>query len=277
VAMKHVREALPDVQAKRPEISSALAAVIDTATAKRQEDRYANDAELIADLEDVLAIETARAGSASGEVTSVLRTLPSATRQRVPFRLRHPAIALLTVLLIVAAIGGGAVWLATRTHHGTGHLPLPAASRQLESVSLCQSCAHGFNPLGNPTDEHPDAGLAIDNQVNTFWPTQIYYGGTLNKAGVGLYLDASPGTTARVLRIVTSTPGFMATIYARKTPPPIRWPDLGWVAVSASTKIGAKQEIHLSSTTTTFKYFLIWITTLGAYKQLQLNEVTLYK
>src|SRR5664279_5622985 len=31
-AMKHVREALPDVQSKRPEVSSALAAVVDTAT-----------------------------------------------------------------------------------------------------------------------------------------------------------------------------------------------------------------------------------------------------
>src|SRR5947208_4591895 len=65
VAMKHVRDAMPDVQAKRPEVSAALAKVIDTATAKRVADRYADDAELIADLEDVLAIETARAGSAA--------------------------------------------------------------------------------------------------------------------------------------------------------------------------------------------------------------------
>src|SRR5207248_7254443 len=95
VAMKHVREELPDVQSKRPEISAALAAVVETATAKRREDRYADDAELIADLEDVLAIETARAGSATGEVTSVLRTLPSSAQRRVPFRLRHPAIAVI--------------------------------------------------------------------------------------------------------------------------------------------------------------------------------------
>src|SRR5580692_6699706 len=86
VAMKHVREVLPDVQSRRPEVSAALASVVDTATAKRQEDRYADDVELIADLEDVLAIETARAGSATGEVTTVLRTLPSQAQRRVPFR-----------------------------------------------------------------------------------------------------------------------------------------------------------------------------------------------
>src|SRR5690242_18462257 len=92
VAMKHVREQLPDVQLRRPEVSSALAAVIDTATAKRRQERYADDAELIADLEDVLAIETARAGGATGEATSVLRTLPSRARRRIPFRMRHRVV-----------------------------------------------------------------------------------------------------------------------------------------------------------------------------------------
>ena len=125
VAMKHVREQLPDVQAKRPEVSAALAAVVDNATAKDPKDRYANDAELIADLEDALAIETARAGSATGEVTSVLRTLPSSAQRRVPFRLRHRLIALLSVLLVAAAVVAVVVWLGTRTHHGTGKLQTP--------------------------------------------------------------------------------------------------------------------------------------------------------
>src|SRR6059058_5863355 len=117
VAMKHVREELPDVQFKRPEVSAALAAVVDTATAKRIEDRYADDAELIADLEDVLAIEAARAGATTGEVTSVLKTLPSQTRGRVPFRIRHRARALVLMLVPLAIAGGVVAWiLATRTH-----------------------------------------------------------------------------------------------------------------------------------------------------------------
>src|SRR6201996_7308278 len=89
VAMKHVREEIPDVQVRRPEVPSARAAVIDSATAKHRQDRYADDAELIADLEDVLAIETARAGGATGEVTSVLRTISSTSQRRVPYRIRH--------------------------------------------------------------------------------------------------------------------------------------------------------------------------------------------
>ena len=158
VAMKHVREDLPDVQMRRPECSSALAAVIDTATAKHQEDRYADDAELIADLEDVLAIETARAGGATGEATSVLRTLPSRTRRRIPFRMRHRVMAVVALLVVAVAVVGGVVWLATRTHHGTGKLAVnpPAASSSspssgpLSQVRLCQWCAFGFNPLGYP-------------------------------------------------------------------------------------------------------------------------------
>src|ERR1700727_581915 len=47
VAMRHVREQLPDVQLKRPEISAALASVVDTATAKRLDQRYADAAEFI--------------------------------------------------------------------------------------------------------------------------------------------------------------------------------------------------------------------------------------
>src|SRR5579859_6532638 len=126
VAMKHVREQLPDVQHHRPEVSAALASVIDGATAKRIEDRYADDAELIADLEDVLAIETARAGSATGEVTSVIRTLPSQTRRRVPFRIRHRATALLLLLLVVVAAAAVVIWLATRAHHGASPPSRPA-------------------------------------------------------------------------------------------------------------------------------------------------------
>src|SRR5438132_6550399 len=40
VAMKHVREGLPDVRRRRPEISAALAAVVERATAKELANRY---------------------------------------------------------------------------------------------------------------------------------------------------------------------------------------------------------------------------------------------
>jgi serine/threonine-protein kinase len=277
VAMKHVREQLPDVQRKRPEVSAALAAVIDRATAKRLEDRYADDAELIADLEDVLAIETARAGTATGEVTSVLHTLPSQTQRRVPFRLRHRLATGLLVLVVLAGVAAGIVWLLSRTHHGTGKLPISPPKPTLEQVQLCQSCAQGFNPLGVPFDETPHATNAIDNDLNTYWDTQQYYDRKLEKAGTGLYVNASPGTTAAELRIIDATPGFTATIYARHDAPPhAAPPDNGWTQISAATTVGRNTTISLTGGRTRYRYFLVWITNIGGHEQLSIAEVTLY-
>ncbi len=128
VAMKHVREELPDVQLRRPEVSSALAAVVDRATAKDLDRRYANDRELIGDLEDVLAIETARSGQATGEATAVIRTLPAHARRRLPLRMRHPVRLLFALLLIGAAVAVALI-LLRRPHRarGTGHAQHPGA------------------------------------------------------------------------------------------------------------------------------------------------------
>src|ERR687887_2671313 len=52
VAMKHVRDPLPDVQRRRPEISASLAAVIERATAKDTSKRYSKVDEMVHDLEE---------------------------------------------------------------------------------------------------------------------------------------------------------------------------------------------------------------------------------
>ena len=274
VAMKHVREQLPDVQAKRPEVSAALAAVVETATAKRQEDRYVNDAELIADLEDVLAIETARAGSATGEVTTVLRTLPSNTQRRVPLTIRHRARALIGVLVLLAIAAGAIAWLATRTHRGTSRLASPPPAAALAQVTV--RGAHGFNPLGTPKDEHPEASLSIDGDPNTAWSTQQYYNG-LQKAGVGIYLDASPGVAARQLTVRTTTPGWTATIYARADTPNGAPPGAGWQSVGQVAKVSGTQTVPLSTAGRRYAFYLVWITNLGGHQSVAVNELTLYR
>jgi tRNA A-37 threonylcarbamoyl transferase component Bud32 len=283
VAMKHVRDQIPDVQTSRPEVSAALAAVIETATAKHQDDRYANDAELISDLEDVLAIETARAGSATGEVTSVLRTLPSSTRRRIPYRLRHPALVIILLMVVVAALVGAAVFLAPRTHHGTGPLPQAAPAAAPTPVSLCASCAEDYNPLApagsDKTQHHQDVGFAIDANRNTAWTTETYFNG-LQKAGVGIYVDAKPGVAARELVLDTKTPGYRVQIYGRvNAPNPAAWDPGpgGWVKVGAAASVRATQNISLSTAGTAYRYYLVWITSLGSHNQVAVNEIALYK
>ncbi|HEV2061497.1 MAG TPA: protein kinase, partial [Solirubrobacteraceae bacterium] len=103
VAMKHVREELPDLQYRRPEVSSALAAVVDRMTAKDLAVRYQSTPELMADLEEVFAIESARSGQTTGEATQVLRALPAPARSRLPLRMRTSMRAFVAFLLLAAA------------------------------------------------------------------------------------------------------------------------------------------------------------------------------
>jgi serine/threonine-protein kinase len=270
----------------RPEISAALAAVIDTATAKRVEERYADDAELIADLEDVLAIEAARAGSATGETTAVLRTLPSGKQSRVPFGVRHRVLALLFVILAAAAAVGVILWLGlTRAHHGVpplAHQTPPA--KGLRADQLCQTCATDYNPdaISGPKNQNPGTvGLAIDSDLSTSWSTDQYYSGSLQKAGVGLYLDTNPGIVARAMIVHTTTPGWSLTVYARNSKPN---PDTfdsgpnGWVAITSLPSVAAAQRLTLNTNGKRYRYYLVWITKLPPNHNLvTISEVTLYK
>lgn len=284
VAMKHVRDTLPDVQAKRPEVSAALAAVIDRATAKRVQDRYANDAELIADLEDVLAIETTRTGDTRGEVTSVLQTLPARKRRRVPFQIRHRVRTALLAVLALAVIAGVAVWVATRAHRGVPSVPEKSPSAALVPVSLCQTCAHDFNPFGlnGPKTQNPgEDGLAIDGNPNTAWQTETYYGGSLDKPGVGIYVDAAPHVVAREVVLLTATPGWSVQIWAANaTPNPntfVPGPK-GWIQVGSAPYVHSRQTIAINRAGRSYRYYLVWITNLPPGRDsASVNEITLYR
>ena len=81
VAMKHVNEELPDVQQRRPEVSAAAALVVERATAKDPSERYQEVGEMIDDLSTALEVEAARAGSTTGEATSVLDAVPPPKRK----------------------------------------------------------------------------------------------------------------------------------------------------------------------------------------------------
>src|SRR4051795_120897 len=127
VAMKHVREPLPDVQRRRPEVSAALAAVVERATAKETQRRYSTVPEMLHDLEEVLGIEAARAGETSGEATTVLRSLPGDTADFVPGRLRHPRRWLFVSLIALGAVAGLIAFFATRTEEGPGKSAAPGS------------------------------------------------------------------------------------------------------------------------------------------------------
>src|SRR5919106_2114401 len=92
VAMKHVNEPIPDVQKRRRDVSSALAAVIDRSTAKEAKKRYSDMGAMLDDLEGALEVEVARAGTAHGEATTVLDSVPEG-RRRLSAPSRRTSIA----------------------------------------------------------------------------------------------------------------------------------------------------------------------------------------
>src|SRR3954469_1223166 len=147
VAMKHVREDLPDVQLRRPEVSAALGAVLDRATDKDLARRYPDATSFAMDLEDVLTIESSRAGQITGEATSVIRSLPRGARRRVPLRARVPH--LLVLLALAVAVGAVvAVILLARDHTERGvQVPnVKPTTPDTEVVRLKTKAAEAFDP-----------------------------------------------------------------------------------------------------------------------------------
>ena len=272
VAMKHVREEIPDVQHLRPEISAATAAVLDRAVAKDLGERYPDATSMVADLEDVLAIEASRSGQATGEVTTVLRTLPGKARRRLPWRMRHPArwFASLALIWIVVAV---VLWLAAgQTHKGAG-LPANADGHAgLQQVQLSQTAATGYNPFGTGPENRDQIQNLVDNDPNTTWTTEQYYSGTLRKpggVGLGVFLDAAPGVAARALAIQTPTPWFAVQIYVADhvdlslpdgNPTPLS--ARGWQGpVGTSARVQSARRIPIK-VTRPYRYYLMWMTSL---------------
>jgi serine/threonine-protein kinase len=287
VAMKHVREEVPDVQLRRPEISAATAAVVDRAVAKDLDERYPDAATMASALEDVLTVEASRSGQATGEATTVLRALPGRARARLPWRMRHPArwFGSIAVLGIALAL---ALWLAAgETHRGAG-AGSGLGHHAAEPIQLSQTAAHDYNPFGTGPENRDQVENLVDNDPNTTWSTEQYYDGTLRKpggTGLGVYLDAAPRVRASALAIQTSTPGFAVQIYAAdqvdtalsygsSTSLAAR----GWqgpFGASANVVSGAQIPISVPRA---YRYYLMWMTALPPGSQLAtLSGLTLFR
>src|SRR4051812_2221141 len=277
VAMKHVREELPDLQLRRPETSSALAAVVDRATEKDLQRRYADDAQLIDDLEDVLGIETARAGQSTGEATAVLRTLPARSRRRLPLRTRISApVAVAIVLLLGAAVAVVLLLAAGNTERGTGTTANPHRPPGSQEVSLGRGAAHDYDPSGGD-GEHPEqAAAALDRDPNPSWSTESYRDG-LQKDGVGLYVDAKPRVAATRMAIRTPTTGWKGAVYVAAEGPPENIDDPGWKKVATIDDATSTTSVDLDTAGQAYRYYLVWITDLAENNRVQLAEIELFR
>jgi eukaryotic-like serine/threonine-protein kinase len=254
VAMKHVNEPMPDVQTRRPEVSAAVASVVDRATTKDPRDRYGTVAEMVRDLEQTLEVEAARRGGTSGEATSVLDSLP-AHRRRLGGRRRisGPGVALAIVLIALAA---AAVIFANRLDLGGDN---GEAGGGASEVRLSNDAASEFDPEGDGQETGTEEQAVDGNPTGTAWSTEHYdtadFGGL--KDGVGLAIDAGDSVAAKSIVIRALTPGYDAEIYEINSSPPDSLS--GWgQPVAKISDAGESERVTLPGRPA--QSFLIWIT-----------------
>ncbi|WP_026910206.1 protein kinase domain-containing protein [Patulibacter minatonensis] len=270
VAMKHVREELPDVQQLRPSIGTALAAVVDRATAKSLDVRYLGTEELVADLEDVLTIEAGRRGETTGEATAVFRSLPQEQQSRANLRPGRRSVLLVAVLAVVAAFAAaGFLFLGDNTTRGTGQKPRTPVATGSQAISLDADAAHDYDPSPGDGNEHADkTARVLDGDQSTVWDTEGYSNGSFGaKSGVGIYLDVgAAGRTVAATKLDLTTPsaGWDATVLAAPDGDvPTTRDDQRWVEVGKLTDAKAGDDaIPLSTNGRRYRYYLLWITKL---------------
>jgi eukaryotic-like serine/threonine-protein kinase len=256
VAMKHVNEELPDVQQRRPEISAAAALVVERATAKEPAKRYQEVGEMIDDLSTALEVEAARAGSTTGEATSILDAVPAAKR-KLSGRARWSWAAIALLVLV-----GGGTLLAVQLISSGGSPGGGGGALKNKGSTVAISSATDYDPQGDGQEDPETISLAVDGNLETAWSSEHYdtetFAGTKTgpNPGVGLYVTTTSPATPSEMVIHTPTPGWDAQIYATASEPPealSEWGEpVGEVADAGKTE---EVELHLA---TPAKYFLLW-------------------
>ena len=260
VAMKHVNEPMPDLQERRPDASSALAAVIERATLKDPKKRYPNMGAMLAELEGALEVEVARSGSSTGEATTVLDTVSNRRRLLPSRRASLAGIALVLGATAIALVVAG----ITGKSHSTSSTVGGGVSSG-EEIPL--TAAVDFDPIGGDGENHDLAKNAIDGSNSTAWPTSTYTTSpTLTedgKAGVGIIVDAGRPVDARSMEISSVDGGWNAQIYSSAgASPPKTAPQTGWGApIGTVGNAETSQTVQLTETEPG-RFFLIWITKL---------------
>jgi serine/threonine-protein kinase len=275
VAMKHVNEPLPDVLSKRPEVSAAVASVIDRATTKDARDRYASVGEMVRDLEATLEVEAARGGGVTGEATTVLDSVPPSRRKLDGGRRMSGlgiAMGALGVALIAAALIFGRDSLDDiGGDDGSGKAAAPAV--KIESAT-------DFDPFGTSGEHSEEVPLAVDsNPTGTAWTTENYQTVDIGKPGVGIYVETSEPVEVSAVDLRQGSAGSDVEVYSAPGAASAPEDFDGWTLVGQEPGSGAQTRIELNSTAAS-RFYLIWFTQLpesedGSGFQAEVSDIKL--
>jgi hypothetical protein len=210
---------------------------------------------MIDDLSTALEVEAARAGSTTGEATSVLDAVPPPKRKLASGR-RWSLAAVLGLLLVV-----GAVLLVVFVISG-GNIGGGGAGKD-KGKPISITSATDYDPQGDGEEVGSKVELAVDGDpTGTAWETEHYesdtFAGTKTgpDPGVGIYVTTSTLVKPAKMQVRTPTSGWDAQAFAASEGPPedlSGWGEPVGIAVDAS----ANEEIDLTVTSPA-KYFLLW-------------------
>jgi serine/threonine-protein kinase len=258
VAMRHVNDPVPSIRDVRSDVTPRLDWAIQQAMAKDRSERYDSMADFAGELEACHA-------ELDGEEGATM-IVPARPRPRAkPPRARRPGRrwgvwpAVLLGVGLAALVGGliGAFALRDGGGGGGSNGP-PTSSGPVRFVT-----AAAYDPAGDGHEHDDVVKNAIDSNPATFWETEHY--SSFDKAGVGLVVGAARSVSPKTLTVVTDTPGFTAQIKAGDSASGPFHP------VSASRTVATptiRFNLHGGG-----RYFLIWITDLGAQSQVHIDTV----
>ena len=256
VAVKVQNDPPPSLRARRPDVPLRLVAAVERALAKDPAQRFASMEAFAAELRACLG----EPGSAVDAPTLIAPAAPVARPSR---RRRRRLPAVLALLGLAAAVAAVASFFLIGGSKGT---PNGAAGTAAGIV------LHGITaydpPPGDGHEHNAEAPRATDGNPATYWETETYdatgaFGGL--KTGVGLVLDAGHAVAVGRLTVSTDTPGYTAIVRAGDAPGGPFSDD------SSSQTVDARTTFVLDGHTA--RYYVLWITNLGTYHSVRVNEV----
>ena len=267
VAMRHINEPAPSVRERRPDVSPRVDALIRRAMAKDPRDRFGSMDELCRELSACLEAGGGVAGAETMVVAPPRR--PSrrerrAARQPTARPSVWPLILLLAGLAVLAGILA-AVFAFTGSGDRIRNLVHHKTTTAANAGPVKLNAVAAYDPYGDQSEHDSVVGNATDGNPGTYWNTEHYNGG-LNKAGVGLVLDAGASKQLTELTLQSGTPGFTALIEAG--------PSQGgpFTAASTSQTVGGTTTFRLNGKSA--RYYVVWITDLGPNSSAEIDEVT---
>ncbi len=266
VAMRHINEAPPAIRDKRPDVSPRLELAVQRAMAKQPDDRFQTMADFCSELDANLAEAQGGTAAPAPAPSRRSRTAPThAPRTRAPRTGPNPWPIVIALVTLIAIGGVIAYLLAHRDNGSQGAKPGGGGGDLPHLVG-----AVAYDPFGTGGEHDDKAKLATDGSGATYWETERYRTApSLGKEGVGLVLDAQQPVQLHQLGLATSTPGFTASIRAGDSPTG------PFAETIAPAQTVATQAQYTIAGSVKHRYYLIWITKLGAaYNTARINEVS---